>query len=119
MRYLKRTTYWLFGHLSRADSTVSLPVIAYSREMGLTHADFWRLLPRAMGKHHYDIQGDVVNATLHDGALHITLGPTQIRRIALLALPYSVVSFSFEGVTEEQQLAFKAHFDLYFQRGGG
>ena len=95
------------------------PVIEYSREMGLTHDDFWRLLPRAMGEHSYDRQGDEVHASVHNGSLRIHLGPTQQRNIALLSIPYSVVAFRFEGVTTEQQQAFKTHFDLHFQRGGG
>lgn len=94
-------------------------VIEYSREMGLTHDDFWRLLPRAMGEHAYERQGDHVHATVNDGSLKIHLGPTLERKIALLRLPYSVVSFRFEGVREAQQMAFKTHFDLHFQRGGG
>jgi len=94
-------------------------VIEYSREMGLTHDDFWRLLPRAMGAHRYERRGDHVHAIVEQGTLQIHLGPTQTRRIALLRLPYSVVSFRFEGVQQEQQMAFKAHFDLHFQRGGG
>lgn len=98
---------------------MSLPDIQYSREMGLTHDDFWRLLPRAMGEHEYDIQGDQVFAKVHEGKLTISLGPTQERRIALLCLPYSVVTFLFSGITKAQQLEFKAHFDLHYQRGGG
>lgn len=94
-------------------------VIEYSREMGLTHSDFWRLLPRAMGDHPYTRKGDTVQASVHQGTLNIHLGPTQERKIALLRLPYSVVAFRFEGVNKEQQMAFKTHFDLHFQRGGG
>ncbi|MGQ7848369.1 hypothetical protein ACUNV4_27975 [Granulosicoccus sp. 3-233] len=97
----------------------AIPPITYSREMGLTHADFWRLLPRAMGSHPYSVEGNRVVANVDNGKLEITIGPSQERRIALLRLPYSLVSFSFEGVTEAQQQAFKAHFDLHFQRGGG
>ncbi len=102
--------------LSNADE---LPAIAYSREMGLTHADFWRLLPRAMGDHPYTINGNVVCATLDGGELEIVLGQPEVRSIALLRLPYSAVTFTFTGVEEVQQQAFKAHFDLRFQRGGG
>lgn len=94
-------------------------VIAYSREMGLTHADFWRLLPRAMGEHTYEVSGNAVHAQVAGGSLNITIGPSLERRIALLRLPYSVVSFTFNGVQESDQQAFKAHFDLHFQRGGG
>ena len=102
-----------------AKNAGELPDIAYSREMGLTHADFWRLLPRAMGDHPYTIDNNVVRATVDAGQLEITLGQQEVRSIALLRLPYSVVSFAFTGVEEIRQLAFKAHFDLHFQRGGG
>lgn len=98
---------------------MSESVIAYSREMGLTHDDFWRLLPRAMGVHPYERRGDEVHAKVHDGQLVIVLGAPQERRIALLHLPFSEVSFTFTGVDDTQQLAFKKHFDLHFQRGGG
>lgn len=93
--------------------------IHYSREMGLTDADFYRILPKAMGKHPHRIEGRVVHATVHEGTVEIVLGPQQVRRIALLQLPFSDVSFTFRGVTLEQQQRFKQHFDLYFQRGGG
>lgn len=98
---------------------MSEQVIEYSREMGLTHDDFWRLLPRAMGEHAYERHGDSVQARVNNGQLDITLGPTLERRIALLSIPYSEVSFRFSGVSEAEQQAFKAHFDLHFQRGGG
>lgn len=98
---------------------MSYPEIAYSREMGLTHDDFWRLLPRAMGEHAYEIQGDTVHAKVQGGSLKISLGELQERRIALLRLPFAVVSFQFNDISEADQLAFKAHFDLHFQRGGG
>ncbi|MBX2880477.1 MAG: hypothetical protein KTR32_11120 [Granulosicoccus sp.] len=95
------------------------PVITYSREMGLTHSDFWRLLPRAMGDHEYKRIGDEVHAQVNDGTLRIELGPTQERVIALLRIPYSKVTFTFTGVKAAHQVAFKTHFDLHFQRGGG
>lgn len=104
---------------TQARNTGELPDIAYSREMGLTHADFWRLLPRAMGDHPYTIDGSVVRATVDGGQLEIVLGQPEERRIALLRLPYAVVTFTFTGLEEVQQQAFKAHFDLHFQRGGG
>jgi len=98
---------------------MSVPDIQYSREMGLTHDDFWRLLPAAMGNHSYERQGNQVHAQVNSGKLTIDLGPTLERKIALLRLPYSVVSFHFQGLEEAEQLAFKTHFDLHFQRGGG
>lgn len=93
--------------------------ICFSKEMGLTHADFFRLLPRAMGDYGYEIDGSTVRATVHAGTVEIVLGPQKTRQIALLRLPYAVVSFTFKDVSEAQQLAFTEHFDLHFRRGGG
>lgn len=94
-------------------------MIRYSREMGLTHADFHRLLPAAMGEHPYQVDGSRVLAEIGSGRLEIVIGPPRVREIASIQLPYSVVSFTFEHVPEQQQRAFKEHFDLYFRRGGG
>ena len=87
--------------------------------MGLTHADFWRLLPRAMGEHVYRTEDNAVHAVVGEGTLEIILGEPQLRKIALLHLPFAEVSFTFQGVSVQKQQAFKKHFDLYFQRGGG
>jgi len=87
--------------------------------MGVTHADFFRLLPSAMHNHLYKINGHTVHAEIADGTLDIAMGEQQVRRIALMAIPFVEVSFHFRGVSPEQQAAFKAHFDLRFQRGGG
>lgn len=96
-----------------------LPDIIYSREMGLDHRDFFRLLPRAMGAHRYTVDGHTVRAELGKGSVEIVIGEEQLRRIALLAIPYALVSFTFRGVTADAQQDFKKQFDLHFQRGGG
>jgi len=93
--------------------------IQYSSEMGVTHGDFFRILPSAMGEHAYTIDGNTVRGVLHDGSVVITIGEQQERRIALMRIPYAKVSFQFSNVTEAQQQAFKTYFDLRFQRGGG
>ena len=93
--------------------------LRYSREMGLTDDDFFRILPKAMGEHPYRVDGRTVHGDVNGGTVEIVLGPQQERRIALLALPFAEVSFTFRGVPERERLAFKKHFDLYFQRGGG
>lgn len=106
----------LSGHRSLVDNT---PDIKYARDMGLTHADFFRLLPAAMGPHTYRIKGSTVLGEISNGTVEIHLGEQQERRIALMCIPFATVSFVFRGVTKEQQEAFKANFDLRFQRGGG
>ncbi len=102
-----------------SDSDAPFERIYYVREMGLDHRDFFRLLPRAMGQTVYEIHGTRVAAKIAEGSLEIEIGPEQVRRIALLALPYCEVSFNFQNVCVADQQAFKAHFDLHFQRGGG
>jgi hypothetical protein len=87
--------------------------------MGLTHADFFRSLPSAMGDHSYRVEGNTVYGEVFDGSVEIHIGEPKVRRIALMAIPYSTVSFLFRGVSAEQQQQFKTHFDLRFQRGGG
>lgn len=91
----------------------------FSKEMGVTHKDFYRLLPRAMGDTRYEINGTTVVASVADGALTIDLGEEQVRRIALMAIPYAKVSFNFVGVDADARTLFMRHFDLSFQRGGG
>lgn len=105
----------LFGPPSLVDN----PDIQYARDMGLTHADFFRYLPAAMGSHTYRIEGTTVHGEVNDGTVEIHIGAQQERRIALMCIPFAQVSFTFRGVSKEQQEAFKANFDLRFQRGGG
>ena len=101
------------------ESTDGTPDIRYSREMGVTDEDFFRILPKAMGAHPYRVEGRTVHGEIDDGHVEILLGPQQERRIALLRLPFAEVSFTFRGVPKAHQQAFKKNFDLYFQRGGG
>lgn len=105
-----------YGHPLLVDNQ---PDIEYAADMGLTHGDFFRLLPRAMGEHTYRVDGNTVHATVHDGTVEIHLGAQQERRIALMRIPFARVTFQFRGVSKEQQEAFKEYFDLRFQRGGG
>ncbi len=97
----------------------NIPDIRYEAEMGLTRADFFRLMPAAMGEHPFRVEGDTVFGDVHDGTVEIHIGEQQERRIALMVIPYALISFHFRNVTTEQQEAFKAYFDLRFQRGGG
>lgn len=91
----------------------------FTKEMGVTHDDFFRLLPRAMGDTPYTIEGLKVVGQLSAGSVSIELGEQQVRRIALMAIPYAEVSFLFDGVSDDERAAFMAFFDLRFQRGGG
>ena len=87
--------------------------------MGINHADFFRILPRALGTDDYAKTGN--GAVLEGGGkrLEISLGPEGKRTIALLALPITMVTMRFTGYGEAELAETMKRFDLYFRRGGG
>jgi len=87
--------------------------------MGYTHADFFRLLPRAMGGYPYEISGLEINCKLPSGSLRITLGEEQERRMVLVIMPYTQVTFEYQDVSDEDREAFIKHFELRFMKGLG
>lgn len=87
--------------------------------MGLTHAEFFRELPAAIGYRDHVAEAGRVSVDLERGSLVISLGSEQTRNIAALRLPYTVVGFVFEGVEESERETFMQRFDLCFRRGGG
>ncbi|NCF09657.1 MAG: hypothetical protein GWP66_03145 [Gammaproteobacteria bacterium] len=89
------------------------------REMGLAHADFWRLLPQALGDLAWRAEGDRVRVEHGTGWIEIALGVEGERRIALMTIPVTEVTMRWEGVSRERFDAFLARFDSYYRRGGG
>jgi len=96
-----------------------LPDITYTDDMAVTHADFLRLVPSAMGEHPFRIEGMTVYGKINNGTVEIAVGEQQERRIALMRISHALVRFHFRGVTQAEQADFKTYFDLRFQRGGG
>jgi hypothetical protein len=88
-------------------------------EMGLTHAEFFRTLPAALGERLYRIDGASVSIDDQGHKVTIRLSPESVRRIALLQVPITRVEFIFDGHDPEQIEAFMNHFARYYQRGGG
>ena len=95
------------------------PSASFSRELGLTHAEFLRFLPPAIAHRPFSVTGRTVQ--IEDGERHVVieLGPQQCRRIASLQLPYVEARFTFVGFELAEREAFMARFERYFQRGGG
>jgi hypothetical protein len=89
------------------------------REMGLDHADFWRLLPRAVWDHPWRAEGVRALIRVGEGRVEITLGHTFDRRIALLRLPVTPVTIAWHDLGPEAFRAFLDQFDRHYQRGGG
>ena len=87
--------------------------------MGYTHADFFRLLPGAMGDHPYEIDNLKVHCKLGNGSLTITVGPESERRLVLVVIPKTDIKFEFDNVSDTERDVFLKYFDLRFMKGLG
>lgn len=87
-------------------------------EMGMTRADFLRLLPAAVGHAAFRIHGDEIQG---DGApsWQIKLREMPKRQIALVALPVLAVELMVDSPSRTDTQAFVDRFLLGFQRAGG
>lgn len=90
--------------------------------MGITRAEFLRLLPLAVGPMpQRDAQADyeTYGGELGGVAWRIALRERPLRRIALLSLPVLEVTMTLEGLTTEALLRFVERFLATYQRAGG
>ena len=94
-------------------------IVRFSRDMGITHSEFFRTLPAALATLPYTVQGHEVIINDDTRRLVITLSPEGRRRIAALSLPTTQVHFTFSGYFPQDIERFMARFDRAFQRGGG
>jgi len=91
------------------------------REMSISHEDFLRTFPKAMGDMSYDIDDKHRQITGHDDGkqLEIKLSNEGERDIGSLELPVTFVDMDFSGFNEQEIDAFFINWDLNFQRIGG
>ncbi len=94
-------------------------VVRFSRDMGITHSEFFRILPTAMATLPYTVQGYDVIINDDTRRLVISLSPESRRRLGALSLPTTQVHFTFSGYYPQDVDRFLARFDRAFQRGGG
>ncbi|EIJ34842.1 hypothetical protein [Thiothrix nivea] len=87
--------------------------------MGFTRAEFLQLLPAALRNYPYTQDGDRIQVMVDGKPLIITLGEQQVRRIAMLALPWIPVEFDYTQLDEASFQTFLKRFDLYYRKGGG
>ncbi len=90
-----------------------------TRDMGMTHQDFYRLFPAVANGAAWRSVDNRVTLAHASGPIVIELEPQGLRKIAGLTLPTTVVRFKFpeqDGATIER---FMARFDQSFRRGGG
>ena len=87
--------------------------------MGITRAEFLRLLPVAIGNSDYRIE-DERAAGEHEGrAWSITFVEKPPRRIAQIALPVLEVTIALPNASEHEHATFVERFLRAYQRAGG
>jgi hypothetical protein len=98
---------------------VSIDPVSIDKEMALTHRDFFRIIPGALGTD--DFEKKPAGVVLEDGnrRLEITLGPERSRRIAMMEIPACDVTLIFSGYSEAERATALHLFDRMFQKGGG
>ncbi|MGH8750248.1 MAG: hypothetical protein ACREUV_00930 [Burkholderiales bacterium] len=87
--------------------------------MGISHADFFRTLPAALGGAAFSVNGLDVTVPENDRCLVISLSVQTERRLGLVVLPVTIVEFCFSGYSLEETRFFFRRFDPYYQRGLG
>ena len=91
----------------------------FVKEMGIDHADFFRILPQALGTDDYEVTGTSVVMRDGDKRFDISLGAEGKRTIALLNLPVTIVTIRLVNYDEAELASALKRFDLYYRRGGG
>ena len=90
-----------------------------TKEMGFTHADFYRDIERVLGHVGYEKSETGVVSLDGDKRLQIDLSEQTQRKIALITLPVVHVTFTFDGHDEDDIKDFFDVYDRVFRRGGG
>ncbi len=89
------------------------------KEMGITHEEFFRNIPRVFGTADVALKNHGVTLIQPGKVLEIGISEQSERRIALIVLPITVVTLTFKGYSEVEVSTFVETFDRAFQRGGG
>ena len=90
-----------------------------TREMSITHKDFFRLLPRAVNGAPVTRMRNQAHIATAAGRVKITLAPETTRKLGMMEFPVTRVSIELRDFTPGEQAAFLARFDLAYQKGGG
>ncbi|MBC8267444.1 MAG: hypothetical protein H8E36_01710 [Rhodospirillaceae bacterium] len=92
--------------------------VVIEKEMGISHTEFFRNIPRVLGED-FSKQTDRVILEGDDKSLVISISEQGERRIALFVLPVTCVTLTFKGYGEAEITKTIKAFDRAFQRGGG
>ena len=90
-----------------------------TKEMAVTHADFFRTLPKALGSETFKKTDHGVVLGVGKKVLAVSLGPERVRQVAGLKVPATDVTLSFSGYERTEIAAALRRFEQMFQKGGG
>jgi hypothetical protein len=87
--------------------------------MGITRAEFLRLLPEAVGHADWQVEGDDISGMGTRPSWRIRLKEKAGRRFGAVEIPVLEVTLDLEGAPETDCAVFVSRFLLGFQRAGG
>jgi len=90
-----------------------------TKEMAISHADFFRLLPGALDGQPFTRTGNRAVMEGKGRCLDIGVGPERTRQIAGLKVPATDVTLAFTGYDKTAIAAALRVFERTFQKGGG
>ena len=93
--------------------------IVITKDMGLTHREFYRTFPSVAGDWAWRVDDNVITLDHPSGPITIHLEHERRRRIAHISLPATTLRFEFATHDQAEVDAFMERFDLRFRRGGG
>ena len=89
------------------------------RQMTITHYDFFRILPKALGSNNYIIDGCVITCQDAHCFMRIILSPERRWVVAGLELPVTDVEITINGCDDREANQVLKRFERSFQKGGG
>lgn len=91
-----------------------------SKEMGITHKDFYAELPGLLNGNPYQRSEDTIKFQFNHKNMEIILSPEGVRQLGQsIKLPVTFVTFHFFDFTDDEINDFIKRFNLKFMKGGG
>jgi hypothetical protein len=94
-------------------------VVRVVKDMGITHAEFFRTVSSLLEGEDAELREDGVTLTRGPGRIEIRLGPEGTRSLGRFHLPRTAVELVFRNCSPADVAAFVERFDTRFRRGGG
>ena len=96
------------------------PLTVITKEMGITHKDFYAELPALFDNNPYQKTEETIVCKLGGKRIEIILGPEQVRQLGRsVRLPVTAVNLRFFDFSAREISDFVRQFNLRFMKGGG